>query len=697
MLRRLWREGWHKPEREKEQGQSASYILVILSVLGFLLLTGFLLNHAEVVSQEVRLSYFKENVGQEITPAEALNHLRNGHFKKIANNTGQLDLGYLREGVWVLMEFENPPDSKSSSFVLQLRHTYINGSITEVAGTSPNQFGVQTRLLETKSFTDKLLPKSQQLNDVRHVSFPVKVQPGERYVALVRLRAHVMNVPFLLLDESVFLSSVIRELVPLASLFGGLILLALYNGLVGIARREPEFIFYGIYVASIALMAASINGTGHMFLWPDQLWLHYNSANILINIVSLSYMAFSYYIFSNSPLHSTEKLFWMIFSALGCVGLILQVIEGGFFASIQANIGTLAALTLGLIRAWKARPIYGRIANLFILSEGVLFAGAFAYCIKMFGWLSSTAFTLNIVLVAATLEAILLSFVLSEKMRRTMGEKEEALHQLEKAHVQLEENVRDKTLALAARYTSHEVLNPVFAIRLKTERICDEVQRELQTEKPSLLRVSDQISQKSQEIFNLIDSIIQTIRTIKTMSSDGQKEEIVIVDLKSAFEDAVKMLEVKRIQSGCLIYSDFSAAQRVKARKADVVHVIANLISNALDALVSQEKSWIRVTSRLLENWGKSSDSQLGVEISVYDSGAGVAEEIKGKLFANNVTTKGGDLGMGLGLSFCQRLVSRNQGTIHFDAQSKITRFYFILPNAEIDIQPQIAELRKAV
>jgi signal transduction histidine kinase len=618
-----------------------------------------------------------------------------GKFKTTGGQTGQLDLGYLREGVWVLMKFDNPSAATSSSFVLQLRHTYINGSLTEIKGDPGSAAPNSAVLGQTQNFTYKLLPRTQNLNDVRHVSFPVKVKPGEQYQALVRLKAHVMNVPFLLLDERVFLSSVIRELVPLASLFGGLILLSLYNVMVGVARREREFLFYGVYVASIALMAASINGTGHMFLWPDVLWLHYNSANLLINLVSLSYIAFSYTLFKETSLTRAERWVWGFFSTLCVFGFVLQFAEGGFFASIQANVCALAALTLGFSRAWRARQKYGRIANLFLISEGVLFAGAAAYCIKMFGWLPSTTFTLNIVLLSATLEAILLSFVLSEKMRRTMQEKQEALESLEEAHAQLESSVRDKTLAMAARYTSHEVINPVFAIRLKAERIREEILLQQQSTQPSFAKVSEPILIKVSDIFRLIDSIIQTIRAIKSMSAEGQSEDIVEVELEAAFDDALKMLEVKTQNVLGFVNADFSRARYVRARRSDVVQVFANLISNSVDAIAGQEKPWIRVFSVTVGS-ESADDSLPPVEISVLDSGAGPAPEIRSKLFEAPVTTKGSAQGMGLGLGFCQRLVQRNTGRIGFDRESSTTRFFFVLPGSRQQLAVFGDELRKA-
>ncbi|NBW80393.1 hypothetical protein EBR21_01440 [bacterium] len=549
------------------------------------------------------------------------------------------------------------------------------------------------RLGKTTTFTDTKLPRSQGLNDIRHVSFPLEVQPGKDFFALVRLRAHVMSVPFMLLAEREFLSAIVGEMVIIASFFGGMMLLALYNLMVGMARREKEFLFYGAYIAAMSLMIAAINGSGHMFIWPDVLWLHYNSANLLINLCCLSYMGFTLSLFKDAPLTGVEKKLWYGLFAMCFVGLCLQVVEGGFFASIEANVAALAVTCFSLVRAWRVRPIYGRIANLFLISECTLALGAFVYCIKMFGWLPSTPFTLNIVTVAATLEGILLSFVLSEKMRRTMNEKGAALKNLAAAQQHLEASVRDKTLAMAARYTSHEVLNPVFAVRLKAERIRDEIMNAGEVQDANRVALNQQVLLKISEIFRLLDSIIHTIRAIKTLSSDGLREKVVAVDLHSACEDALQLLEVKTFQTSCQVSIEISSDSLVDARRSDVVQVMMNLLSNSLDAVAGMDEQWIRITSRWI---GYPGSENGGIEVSVIDSGPGPREDIRHQLFDAEISTKDSDIGMGLGLAFCQKLVKRNLGVIGFDSLNKDTRFFFLLPaSAAINVE-QSDELGKA-
>lgn len=670
------------------------YLLVFFTVVAFLFVANHLLGQMPAHPEPVQLKYFVEPVGRELKVQDAAEELRSGKFKVPTDKSETLNLGYMREGVWVLMTFKNTRADSTRRFVLQLRHTYINGSFTPVRLQGDSERPSGYRLGETTSFTDTLLPRTQGMNDIRHVSFPIDLEQGQEFHALVRLRAHVMSVPFVILEERSFLSSIVREMVTTASFFGGLMLLAFYNFMVGMARREQEFLYYGAYVASISLMIVAINGSGHMFIWPDMLWLHYNSANLLINVCIMSYMAFTMTLFKNAPLEGWERKVWIGLFACGCLGIVLQIVEGAFLASIQANLVTLAGLLACLFRAWRARKVYGRIANLFLISEGILFAGAFVYCIKMFGWLSSSPLTLNVVTLAAALEGILLSFVLSEKMRQTMHERELALNRLAEAQQHLEASVRDRTLALAARYTSHEVLNPVFAVRLKAERIRDELLLSQEREKQTRTAAEQNILQKVNEIFQLIDSIIHTIRAIRTLSSDGLREEVVEVNIELAFEDAMRMLELKAQQVKCKVHTDFLRHQCVRARRSDVVQVIMNLVSNSMDAVAGQEHRWIRVSSRWVAR--DRNNAEAALEISVIDSGPGPRREIRDKLFDSEVSTKDAEQGMGLGLAFCQKLVRRNGGVIGFDANSRQTRFYFFLPAAVKSVTEPTPELSRA-
>ncbi|MEY2988044.1 MAG: hypothetical protein RJB13_1565 [Pseudomonadota bacterium] len=657
--------------------ETSIYLMLVMAVACYFLISMQIFS-SNLNGHPVALSYLMDKDGEPLTQAQALSEFQAGSFTKTPDFSGQLDLGYQQRPVWLMMEFTPPETSSTESYIVQLRHAYLNGSFSDVVPTGDGAF----QIIKTTEFNDKVLPRTQGMNDIRYISFPMTAKAGEKFFALMKLKAHVLSVQFVVQDEKDFLSSAIRELVPIAVLLGGLSFLAFYNLLVGIVRREPEFLFYGSYVCGVVLVAASINGTGHLFLWPDVLWMHYNSANMFINLANLSYLGFAHYMFKDTPFKKIERLVWQIVIGLCVLGLFLQIFEGGFYSSLQANLCLLSVLCLGLVRSLFARRQYGLVANLFILSELCLFGGVFVWCIKMFGLLPSTSFTLNLVLLSSSLEAVLFSFVLSEKMRRTLEEKEYAFSQLVIAHKELEGRVRDKTLALASRYTSHEVLNPVFAIKLKAERIVDVVSAEARMKQPSFEKIKPVVIEKCTQICSLLDVISGTIRTIKSISSISANNDMCSFNLSEAFSDARSIIEAKMLESRCEISSDFSAADRVFASRNDVIHVFVNLLSNSLDALHKIDNSWIHVESKVLQNSFQGSSTEVSIRVT--DSGLGIDKSIQEKLFLEPVTTKHSDDGMGYGLRFCRQLLERNSGRIELDIKSLNTCFFFVLPQTGV-------------
>jgi two-component system sensor kinase FixL len=87
-----------------------------------------------------------------------------------------------------------------------------------------------------------------------------------------------------------------------------------------------------------------------------------------------------------------------------------------------------------------------------------------------------------------------------------------------------------------------------------------------------------------------------------------------------------------------------------------IEQVLLNLLRNAMDAIVTANTDR---RSIVIEARRKS---RSAIEITVADSGPGVAEELTGKLFDPFVTTK--PLGMGLGLSISRSIVESHGGRL---------------------------------
>ncbi len=115
-------------------------------------------------------------------------------------------------------------------------------------------------------------------------------------------------------------------------------------------------------------------------------------------------------------------------------------------------------------------------------------------------------------------------------------------------------------------------------------------------------------------------------------------------------------------------------AATVSGDEDRLLQVMANLISNAVK--FSPAGSLVAVSAELRDS---------GVRIGVADSGPGVPEAFRGRIFEKFAQADGSDArrkgGTGLGLSICRAIVERLGGTIDYEsAPGRGTVFYFDLP-----------------
>lgn len=110
---------------------------------------------------------------------------------------------------------------------------------------------------------------------------------------------------------------------------------------------------------------------------------------------------------------------------------------------------------------------------------------------------------------------------------------------------------------------------------------------------------------------------------------------------------------------------------KVLVHRVQIQQVVVNLIRNAVEAVLDAPRREVVVATAMLDG--------ERVEVSVADTGPGIAEEVAGRLFEPFVTTK--HHGMGVGLSICRSIVEEHGGHLT-DAENPGggTVFRFVLP-----------------
>ena len=146
----------------------------------------------------------------------------------------------------------------------------------------------------------------------------------------------------------------------------------------------------------------------------------------------------------------------------------------------------------------------------------------------------------------------------------------------------------------------------------------------------------------------------QIIRRLRDFVARGESERQV-EDVKKLVEEASALALVGAKDRGVRVRFQFNPSiDFVLADKVQIQQVLLNLMRNAIEAMEATEKRELVIST------APAQDNL--VEISVADTGAGIASEIYAQLFQPFVTTK--PQGMGVGLSISRTIVEAHGGSI---------------------------------
>jgi signal transduction histidine kinase len=155
---------------------------------------------------------------------------------------------------------------------------------------------------------------------------------------------------------------------------------------------------------------------------------------------------------------------------------------------------------------------------------------------------------------------------------------------------------------------------------------------------------------------------------------DTQKADI---DVNRAVRTTLNMArnEYKNVAD---LEAEFGEIPPVHCHAGDINQVVLNLVINAAHAINdvvegTDQKGRITVRTRTFGGF---------VEISIGDTGDGIPESVRGRIFEPFVTTKEVGRGTGQGLALSRGIVTEKlQGSLHFDTETgKGTTFYIRLP-----------------
>ena len=186
----------------------------------------------------------------------------------------------------------------------------------------------------------------------------------------------------------------------------------------------------------------------------------------------------------------------------------------------------------------------------------------------------------------------------------------------------------------------------------------------------------------------------ETVRRIQTFARLRPEERFVPINVNQVVEDALAITRPRWEER--IAHDSRPLQQRLELRATRVIHgrpaalteVMTNLILNAMDAMPDGGTLTIRTR-----------DTGAGIVITVADTGIGMPEPVRRRIFEPFFSTKG-EKGSGLGLSMAYTIVQRHGGEIRVDSEpGRGATFALSLPEApatrDTETQPVRATTRR--
>jgi PAS domain S-box-containing protein len=180
-----------------------------------------------------------------------------------------------------------------------------------------------------------------------------------------------------------------------------------------------------------------------------------------------------------------------------------------------------------------------------------------------------------------------------------------------------------------------------------------------------LARQSDSSREEIQGYLATAESELERVSHIARQAlgyyrDTGSPSEVRLEDLA---ERVLGVYRNKLLALGIVVDAKYNHVRLIKVRSGEIVQVLSNVISNAIDAMPQGGRLMICTTQR-------SDGEREGIEVFVSDTGHGIRREDLNKVFEPFFTTKG-NLGTGIGLWVARELTEGHGGQISISSNTE--------------------------
>lgn len=363
--------------------------------------------------------YYLEDPNGEYGVEQVAHPLNQAAFTR--NWAKILSFGYVDSVYWLRADIRNVTEVQTNWLIELIG---LGRSIDQIEIFIQEQSGFRSYV------SGDTVPFELRPLDHHAVLFPVTLPKGDSVTLYFRVTTNgTLQIPMLLWSESMYAETEHNNMLMDGIFYGILIIMIMYNAFIYLSIRDISYLYYVLYLLSVAFFAASLRGLGFEYFWPDYPWWN-NKSNLFFAELTVMFIVLfaKSFLAIKQHLPVLDKLLKVVLISL-VPGFYLVLFATHYQSATLLSIQFLMTICVVMVAAVMCYRRGFTAARLYLLAWlGMLFM-IVLWILNNFHLITSYFLGTYAIQLGAVIQVAMFSFALADRINLMKRQREQALQQ----------------------------------------------------------------------------------------------------------------------------------------------------------------------------------------------------------------------------------------------------------------------------